>query len=147
MHKFYLLQWTCKLYNPFFRVVFQLSDGITWSNFLKLTLWFCQFMGKRPRNLQFSMKLCSLPDKAHCEMGHLLKFKLMIFRGGHPYIFTMSWWFSESIWLLIFFITLRSINWGGPTSEDSLFGFHGKYSDPWRSLDNYFYILCQYRGI
>ena len=71
MHKFYLVKRTCKLCNPYFRVVFHLSDGISWCNFLKLTLWSCQLMGKRPRNLRFSMKLCSLPDTAHCEILEL----------------------------------------------------------------------------
>ena len=73
MHKFYLLKWTSKLYNPFFRVVFHLSVAISWCNFLKLTLWPCQLLGKRPGNLCFSMKLCSQPDTAHCELGHVLK--------------------------------------------------------------------------
>ena len=27
-------------------------------------------MGKRPENLRFSMKLCSLPDTAHCALIH-----------------------------------------------------------------------------
>ena len=49
----------------------------------------------------------------------------MIFRGGPPYLFTMTWWFQEighllKCNLMIFFvlvnfsITLPSINWGGP---------------------------------
>ena len=29
------------------------------------------------------------------EVGHLLRCNLMIFRGGHPYLFTMNWWFPE----------------------------------------------------
>ena len=48
----------------------------------------------------------------------------MIFRSGPPYLCTMSWWFSVN--LVNSSITLPSVNWGGPTSEDNFFGSHGR---------------------
>ena len=52
LHKFYLVKLSCKLYNPFFRVVFQNPDNIIWFNFLVRTLWHCHCMGKRPGKMR-----------------------------------------------------------------------------------------------
>ena len=52
LHKFYLVELSCKLYNPFFRVVFHNPDNIIWCNFLVRTLQHCHCMGKRPGKMR-----------------------------------------------------------------------------------------------
>ena len=52
LHKFYLVELSCKLYNPFFRVVFHNPDNIIWCNFSVRTLWHCHCMGKRPGKMR-----------------------------------------------------------------------------------------------
>jgi hypothetical protein len=50
LHNFYLVELSCKLYNPFFRVVFHNPDNIIWCNFLVRMLKHC--MGKRPGKMR-----------------------------------------------------------------------------------------------
>ena len=52
LHRFYLVELSCKLYNPFFRVVFHNPDNITCCNFSVRTLQHCHCMGKRPGKMR-----------------------------------------------------------------------------------------------
>ena len=93
LHKFYLVELSCKLYNPFFRVVFHNPDNIIWCNFLVRTLQHCPCMGKRPgkmRNDAFYESLISL-----CFL--LLYMLLQFSAGSNPIVGTV---FSFSFCML-----------------------------------------------
>ena len=74
LHKFYFVELSYKLYNPFFRVVFHNPDNIIWCNFLVRTLQHCHCMGKRPgkmRNDAFyesHISLCLVPIIAATDL-------------------------------------------------------------------------------
>ena len=99
LHKFYLVELSCKLYNPFFRVVFHNPDNIIWCNFLVRTLWHCHCMGKRPGKMRNDAFY-----ESRISLCFFLQYMLLQFYAGSNPI-------GGSVFFCLFFITMLITNY------------------------------------